>query len=119
MAKEIKQIADYMETFDKLDIRVGRIIEAEVETLTPKKTYRMLIDFGKFGKKTSYGRFTMTPQEEVKNRLVLGVLNFGNKKMGPVESEVLVLGVQFPKADSGEAAFVSPPAECRIGSKLF
>ena len=119
MAKKLKLIADYIETFDKLDIRVGRIIEADVETATPKKTYRMVIDFGKFGKKPRYGRFTMTPLDEVEQRLVLGVLNLGKKKMGDFESEVLVLGVQHPEADSGEALFVSPFAECKIGRKLF
>jgi len=39
--------------------------------------------------------------------------------MGPVISEVLVLGVQYPKADSGEATFVSPAVNAKIGSKLF
>jgi tRNA-binding protein len=47
------------------------------------------------------------------------VLNFGPKAMGPVTSEVLVLGVQFPKAASGEATFVSPAVDAKVGSKLF
>ena len=107
------------DTLDKLDIRVGRVIDVELETRTPKPTYKMDIDFGKFGKRISYGRFTQHPIEEVKNRLVLGVLNFGTRKMGEVLSEVLVLGVQFPKADSGEATFVSPVVDAKVGSKLF
>ena len=79
----------------------------------------MDIDFGKYGKRVSYGRFTQHPIEEVKNRLVMGVLNFGTRKMGEVLSEVLVLGVQFPKADSGEATFVAPVVDAKVGSKLF
>jgi tRNA-binding protein len=79
----------------------------------------MDIDFGKYGKRVSYGRFTQHPIEEVKNRLVMGVLNFGTRKIGEVLSEVLVLGVQFPKADSGEATFVSPVVDAKVGSKLF
>jgi tRNA-binding protein len=39
--------------------------------------------------------------------------------MGPVLSEVLVVGVQYPKAESGEAAFVSPAVNAKIGGKLF
>ena len=39
------------------DIRVGRIIEVEPETRTHKPAYRMVIDFGKFGERVSYGRF--------------------------------------------------------------
>ena len=109
----------YEDSFDKLDIRVGRIIEVEIETRTHKPTYKMTVDFGKFGKKISYGRFTNHPIEEVKDRLVLGVLNFESRRMGTVLSEVLILGVQFPKADSGEATFVSPSVNAKVGSKLF
>ena len=67
MAKEIKPIVDYAESFATLDIRVGRVVEVEVEQRTHKPTYRMVIDFGKYGKKVSYGRFTKHPIEEVKN----------------------------------------------------
>ena len=112
-------MVSFEESFEKLDIRVGRVIEVEPETRTPKPTYKMLIDFGKFGKRVSYGRFTRHPIAEVKDRLVLGVLNFAPKQMAEVVSEVLVLGVQYPKAESGEACFVSPAADAKIGSKLF
>jgi tRNA-binding protein len=61
----------------------------------------------------------MHPPEEVKDRLVLGILNFEPRQMGPVVSEVLILGVQYPKAVSGEATFVSPAVNAKIGSKLF
>ncbi len=119
MAKKIKEVCDFGESFGKLDIRVGRIIEAELETATPKRTYKMTVDFGAYGVKVSYGRFTRHPLEDVKDRLVLGVLNLGEKSMGPVVSEVLILGIQYPGGDSGEATFVSPAADCRIGSRLF
>jgi tRNA-binding protein len=98
---------------------VGRVAAVELETETHKPTYKMTIDFGKFGRRVSYGRFTQHPISEVKDRLVLGVLNFEPRQMGPVISEVLVLGVQYPKAESGEATFVSPAAGAKIGSKLF
>ena len=119
MPRETKPIVDYDESFDKLDIRVGRVVQVELETETHKPTYKMTVDFGKFGKRVSYGRFTRHPVEEVKDRLVLGVLNFKPRQMGPVVSEVLILGVQYPKADSGEATFVSPAVNAKIGSRLF
>ena len=119
MAKDLKPIVSFEESFDKLDIRVGRVIEVELETSTHKPTYKMTIDFGKYGKRISYGRFTQHPIEEVKDRLVLGVLNFEPKKMGDVVSEALVIGVQYPKAESGEATFVSPAVAAKVGSKLF
>ena len=49
----------------------------------------------------------------------LGVLNFEPRYVGDAVSEVLVLGVQYPKADSGEATFLTPAAEAKIGSKVF
>jgi tRNA-binding protein len=119
MAKEIKPLVSFNDSFATLDIRVGRIVEVEYETRTHKPTYKMIIDFGKFGKRTSYGRFTQHPPEDVKNRLILGVLNFEPRQIGPVTSEVLVIGVQYPKAESGEATFVSPAVAAKIGSKLF
>ena len=119
MSKETKPTVSSEDSFDKLDIRVGRVISVDRETETHKPTYKMLVDFGKFGKRVSYGRFTQHPVEEVKDRLVLGVLNFEPRQMGPVTSEVLILGVQYPKAESGEATFVSPSVGAKVGSKLF
>lgn len=119
MAKEIKAVVSFEESFAKLDIRVGRVVDVELEKRTHKQTYKMVVDFGKYGKRTSYGRFTQHPVEEVKDRLVLGVLNFEPLQMGPVISEALIIGVQYPKAESGEATFVSPAAHAKIGSKLF
>jgi tRNA-binding protein len=119
MSKETKPTVDFDESFGKLDIRVGRVTEVEVETRTHKPTYKMIVDFGKYGKRVSYGRFTQHPIDEVKNRLVLGVLNFEPRQMGAVTSEVLILGVQYPKAESGEATFISPAVNAKIGGKLF
>lgn len=119
MPKETKAIVAFEESFAKLDVRVGRVTEVDLETRTHKPTYKMIVDFGKFGKRVSYGRFTQHQIDEIKNRLVLGVLNFKPRQMGPVTSEVLILGVQYPKAESGEATFVSPAVNAKIGSKLF
>ena len=119
MAKDTKSIVSFEESFDKLDIRVGRVVAVDFETRTHKPTYKMTVDFGKYGKRVSYGRFTQHPIEEVRDRLVLGVLNFDPKQMGEVVSEALIIGVQYPKAESGEATFVSPVVNAKVGSKLF
>jgi tRNA-binding protein len=65
------------------------------------------------------GRFTQHAPEELKGKLVLGVLNFEPRRVGETLSEVLILGVQYPKAESGEATFITPAVEAKIGSKLF
>ncbi len=65
------------------------------------------------------GRFTQHSVEEIQGKLVLGVLNFEPRQIGDTLSEVLVLGVQYPKAESGEATFITPAVEAKLGSKLF
>ncbi|NLW80462.1 MAG: tRNA-binding protein [Desulfovibrionales bacterium] len=119
MAAQTKPMVSFDNSFSLLDIRLGRVVSAEPCAKTPKPTYRMDIDFGKFGLRTGYGRFTSHPLDEVVGRLVLGVLNFPPRPMGEVVSEVLVLGVQFPGKESGEATFVSPAVDAKLGCKLF
>jgi tRNA-binding protein len=114
-----KGIVSKEETFDKLEIRLGRVISVEEEPTAPKKAYKMKVDFGKFGIKTSIGRFAQHAPEEILDKLVLGILNFEPRQIGDSTSEVLILGVQYPKADSGEATFITPAANAKIGGKLF
>ena len=119
MSDEVKATVKKEESFDKLDIRLGQIINAELEPSAPKKAYKLTIDFGKFGKRGSVGRFTVHNASELKGKKVLGVLNFEPRKIGDTISEVLVLGVQYPKAESGEATPMIPLADAKIGGKLF
>lgn len=116
---EEKEMVSKEETFDKLEIRIGRVISVEEEPSAPKKAYKLKIDFGKFGVKTSVGRFTEHKPEEIKGKLVLGILNFPPRQIGDTLSEVLTLGVQYPKAESGEATFITPFVEAKMGGKLF
>lgn len=119
MNQDQKVTVSKEETFDKLEIRLGRIITVEVEPSAPRKAYKLEIDFGKFGRKTSVGRFTQHSAQELHGKLVLGVLNFEPRQIGNIISEVLVLGVQYPKADSGEATIITPLTDAKIGGKLF
>jgi tRNA-binding protein len=116
---EEKEIVFKEETFDKLEIRLGRVISVEEELSAPKKAYKMKVDFGKFGIRTSVGRFTQHAVEDIKEKLVLGILNFPPRQIGDTISDVLILGVQYPKADSGEATFITTAAQAKIGGKLF
>ena len=119
MSQEIKSIVNKEETFDKLEIRLGRVISVENVPEAPKPAYVIRVDFGKFGIRQSVGRFTQHSVEELKDRMVLGVLNFEAREIGSVMSEFLLLGVQYPKADSGEATIVTPLVEAKLGSRLF
>ncbi|MBN2478836.1 MAG: hypothetical protein JXA94_01270 [Parachlamydiales bacterium] len=116
---EEKPIVSKQETFDLLEIRTGKIIELEDVDVFDKKAYKIKIDFGKFGIKQSIGRFTNHTKEELLGKIILAVLNFGEKKVGDYTSDVLVLGVQYPQKESGEATIITPIINSKIGKKLF
>ena len=116
---EEKLIANKEETFDLLEIRLGKIISVEEAIDAPKSAYFIKVDFGKFGIKQTVGRFTKHTKEELKDQMVFGVLNFGTREIGQYVSEFLLLGTQYPKADSGEATILVPLVETKVGSKMF
>ncbi len=104
--------------FERLDIRLGRIVTAEPFPEARKPAYRLTIDFGAdLGTKRSSAQLTAlyTPEDLV-GRQVLAVVNFPPRQIGPFRSEVLVLGV--PAAD-GAVALVQPDREVPLGVRLF
>jgi len=112
LGSEIKPVVSMESTLEKLDIRTGRVLEVELSEDAPKKSYKLLIDFGRFGTRRSVARLTTHTKEEA-------VLNFEPKMVGSTKSEVLVLGVQVKKADSGDATFITPSSgNVKLGSKL-
>lgn len=104
--------------FEKVDIRVGRITRAEPFPEARKPAIRLWVDFGPgIGEKRSSAQLTRhyTPEGLV-GRQVLAVVNFPPRQIGPVMSEVLVLGV--PDAE-GEVVLIGPGHEVPLGGKLF
>jgi tRNA-binding protein len=107
------------ELFEKVDIRLGRILTVEPAVGAPKASYKITADFGKYGIRTSVGRFTRHDTDQLIGRQIFGVLNFEPREIGGITSEFLTLGVQYPKGESGEATLVTPMVEAKLGSKLF
>lgn len=116
---DLKPTVSPDDTLALLDIRLGRVLSAEPEPSAPRAAYRLKIDFGKYGVRTSVGRFTRHAAAELVGQQVMGVLNFAPRQIGDVQSDVLVLGVQYKGADSGEATPVTPLLAGKLGSKLF
>lgn len=110
-----------MITFDdflKVELRIGRIIDARVFEQAKKPAYLMNVDFGpEIGIKKSSAQITAlyTPEELV-GRLVVAVVNFPPKQIGPIMSECLVTG--FHNA-SGEVALCVPDKEAPLGTRLL
>jgi len=79
--------------FAKVDIRVGRIVSVEDFPQARTPAWKLRIDFGpEIGEKRSSAQITNYTREELEGRLVVGVVNFPPRQIGPVRSEVLVLG---------------------------
>lgn len=104
--------------FQKLDIRVGKIIKVEDYPEARKPSYKIEIDFGaEVGIKKSIGQFPANyTKEDLQGKQVIGVINFPPRQIGPAVSEVLTLGMPNEK---GEAILVSPDKEVPLGGKLF
>ena len=118
MPAEIKPTIPF-DSFERLDIRVGRVLKVEPAPEARKVSWLLTVDFGKYGVKRSVARLTTHAAEELTGKQVFGVLNFEPREIGGIISEFLTLGVQVPGADSGEATIVTPLIEVKIGSKLF
>ncbi len=103
--------------FQKVDIRVGKIIEVRDYPEARKPSYLLKIDFGpKLGVKQSIGQFTHYSKEELKGKLVAAVVNLPPLKIGSEYSEVLTLG--FPD-EEGKAILVIPEKDVPIGGRIF
>jgi len=104
--------------FEKVDIRVGRILKVEDFPQARKPAYILEIDFGpEIGVKKSSAQLTTNyTKEELIGKLVIAVVNFPVKRIGPFLSEVLTLGL--PDGNGG-VILLCPTKELPLGGKMF
>lgn len=129
-----------IEDFEKLDIRAGKIIEVEdfaearkplyirsahvnlrIHTSWadwPTRVYKIVIDFGgEIGKKRSaVGATHNYTKEELKGKLMLGIVNMPPRQIGLFTSEVLTLGVSD---NDGNCVLIEPDRKVYLGAKLY
>jgi tRNA-binding protein len=104
------------EDFAKVDMRVGRITAVEDFPAARKPAWKLTIDFGpEIGTKRSSAQITNYSREELEGRLVVGVVNFPPRQIGPVRSQVLVLGASD---EAGRIILLGPGSEVPLGARI-
>lgn len=106
------------EEFEKVDIRVGRIIQVDDFPEARKPAYKLTIDFGdEIGIKKSSAQITVHyTKDELVGKQILGVVNFPSKQIGPFLSDCLTLGLPD---DEGNVVLIAPTKDVPLGGKLF
>ena len=115
MGEGIAQIT--YDDFAKVDVRVGRIVQVDDFPQARKPAYKLRIDFGaELGVKTSSAQITKHYQaQELKDRLVLAVVNFPPRQIANYFSEVLTLGVIL---GDGDIVLVQPDRDVPLGTPV-
>ena len=101
--------------FAKVDIRVGKIIDVNDFPEARKPAYILTIDFGKLGIRKTSAQITNYTKEELLGREIIAVVNFPAKQIGPIMSEVLVLGAV---EKDGTVRLLKPAPDCELGSRV-
>jgi tRNA-binding protein len=102
--------------FAKVDMRVGRIVAVDDFPEARKPAWKLTIDFGEeIGVKRSSAQITNYSREELEGRLVVAVVNFPPRQIGPVRSEVLVLGASD---EEGRVILLGPGSGVPLGARI-
>jgi tRNA-binding protein len=105
------------EAFGVLDLRVGRILRAEPNQRARKLSYKLWIDFGPLGEKTSSAQLSaLYRADELVGRLVIAAVNLGARNIAGFTSEVLVLGLP---SETGEVVLLGVEREVPLGGRVY
>lgn len=105
------------EDFEKVEIRIGKIIKVEDFPKARKPAYKLWIDFGDFGVKKSSAQITkLYSKEELVGLQVTAVTNFTPRQIADFLSEVLVLGVVLK---NDEVALIQPDRDVQLGRRIL
>lgn len=106
-----------LEAFETLELRVGRVVRAEVNERARKPSCKLWIDFGPLGEKTSSAQVrALYRPEELVGRLVVAAVNLGSRNIAGFASEVLVLGVP---GDRNEVVLLGVERDVPLGGRVY
>lgn len=102
--------------FQAVDMRVGRVLEVHEFPEARKPAWKLTVDFGpEIGVKRSSAQITNYTRDQLEGRLVVAVVNFPPRQIGPFLSEVLCLGASD---DEGRIILLAPDADVPLGSRI-
>ena len=105
-----------LDDFEKIDMRVGRIVAVEDFPAARNPSYKLTIDFGPLGvRRSSAAVRPWYSKEQLQGRLVVCVTNFPPRRIATFDSEVLTLGAID---DAERVTLLEPDAECELGSRI-
>jgi tRNA-binding protein len=105
------------EQFLEIDMRVGRVQRVEEFPEARNPSWKLWIDFGpEIGEKKCSAQVTNYTREELEGRLVVAVVNFPPRQIGPFMSEVLVLGAPD---EQGQVIMLKPSSDVPVGGRIF
>ena len=105
-----------IEDFERLDMRVGRVVQVDEFPEARVPAWKLAIDFGgEVGVKRSSAQITHYAPEDLEGRLVVGVVNFPPRRIAGFESEVLVLGALD---DQKGVVLLQPDQEVELGDRI-
>ena len=105
-----------IEEFNKIDLRVGTIEQAEEFPDAKNPAYKLFINFGEFGNKWSSAQITKNYSiEDLYGKQIIAAMNLGNKRIGSFVSEVLVMGVDD---NNSNVVLLKPSTKIENGAKV-
>jgi tRNA-binding protein len=106
-----------IEAFETVDLRVGRVLRAEPNERARKPAYKLWIDFGPLGEKSSSAQLrALYRADELVGRLVIAAVNLGSRTFAGFPSEVLVLGLPDPE---GNVVLRAAERDVPLGARVY
>ena len=105
-----------IEDFEKIDMRVGRVVRVDEFPEARNPAWKLEVDFGPdIGVKRSSAQITHYPREDLEGRLVVAVVNFPPRRIAGFQSEVLVLGALDPEKG---VVLLRPDDDVALGDRI-